>query len=142
MTEPTTWQRRMRAFQNELHKNDPHTNAMEVFLVYPNDFLGMTFSSSMQNIATVRTIGQWMKSVQEGKPPPLCATCDHELADFLEVRAFIVGQSLFARDSGHMLVSGVCFRCVKRNPQELLDAYYRDLKKIGLARDKLQQGSA
>ena len=29
MTEPTLWQRRMRAFQNELHRNDPHANTME-----------------------------------------------------------------------------------------------------------------
>jgi hypothetical protein len=113
----------MRAFQNELHKNDPHTNAMEVFLVYPNDFLRMTFSSSPQNIAAVRTIGQWYRSIF--------------LIVFNCLRTLGIIPGFFPA-----LVSGVCFRCVKRNPQELLDAYYRDLKEIGLARDKLQQGSA
>jgi hypothetical protein len=139
---PTPWQGRMRALQDELHRNDPHANSMEIFLIYPDDLPGLMFSSNPQNLAIVRGTGQWLEETHEAKPPLLCATCDRELADFRTVEAFVVGRSPFAQRTGHMLISGICTECVKLPPEELLDAYSSGLKKIGLARDKLQHGTS
>lgn len=66
---PTLWQRRMRAFQNGLHRNDPHGNTMELFIVYPDDFFKLIFSSNAQDIAIIQCLA-WMKAVHETKPPP------------------------------------------------------------------------
>ena len=107
MTTPTPWQRRMRAFQNDLHQNDPHANTMEAFLVYPADVGICMMSSRPENIAIAQAIGQWVGIVGRGEKP-LCATCEHEFKAVIPpgFSAFIVARSAFTRDAGHMLVSG------------------------------------
>jgi len=139
---PSPWQRSMRAFQDELHRNDPHSNTMEIFIVFPDDLVKLILSSNPRNLALARCINDWLKEALNAKPPPLCAACDHELADSRAVQAFVVGRSAFARESGHMLISGVCPQCVRLSSEELLNVYYASLEKIGLARGKLQQGAA
>jgi hypothetical protein len=142
----TGWHRRMRAFSDELWKLDPDTGSMELFAVTPNELREVMAAVQTGRSLTPPTaklvdcIGQYLTAIAQSKKP-LCAACDHEFANPAEVRAFLVGRAAFST-AGGMLISGVCAQCAERGPEELLDIYFRDLKKTGLAKEKLHGGHA
>ena len=131
------WRRRMKQFHRETQEG---LGGFAAAIVRSEDVPEIAQSNEREAIAFTNAAIRWGAMIESGTWQ-LCLACEYKFRSAKLARAFVFMQPICEEPTMAMLV-GVCEECSKKDDGELLEIAYQGCRKMGLAKNKMDVGSA